>query len=64
MFGRKKITMKKNKREKTLNGNPATQKNVTLENTKIQAIENAERLKYMSFSAYVNKLIDADLELN
>lgn len=54
--------MKKNKTEpKTLNGNPATQKNVTLENTKIQAIESADRLKYMSFSAYVNKLIDADL---
>jgi hypothetical protein len=54
--------MKKNKTEpKTLNGNPATQKNVTLENTKIAEIEKADRLKYMSFSAYVNKLIDADL---
>lgn len=54
--------MKKNKtKEKTLNGNPATQKNVTLENTKFEAIEKSERLKYMSFSAYVNKLIDADL---
>lgn len=47
--------------QKTLNGNPATQKNVTLENTKISEIEKAEKLKYMSFSAYVNKLIDADL---
>lgn len=53
--------MKKDNKEKTLNGNPATQKNVTLENTKIEQIEKAERLKYMSFSAYVNKLIDADL---
>lgn len=54
--------MKNNKKTpKTLNGNPATQKNVTLEDTKFQAIQSAERLKYMSFSAYVNKLIDADL---
>ena len=56
--------MKDSKTKKTLNGNPATQKNVTLENTKIAEIEKAEKLKYMSFSAYVNKLIDADLSLN
>lgn len=56
--------MKKEKTPpKTLNGNPATQKNVTLENTKIALLEQSEKLKYMSFSAYVNKLIDADLSV-
>lgn len=56
--------MKKEKTStpKLLDGEPATQKNVTLKNTKFEAIEKSERLKYMSFSAYVNKLIDADLE--
>lgn len=54
--------MKKNKTsQKTLNGNPATQKNVTLEDTKFATLENSGKLKYMSFSAYVNSLIDADL---
>lgn len=57
--------MKKNKTsQKTLNGNPATQKNVTLEDTKFTALENSGKLKYMSFSAYVNSLIDADLSFS
>lgn len=50
------------KTKKTIGGQPATQKNVTLLDTKIVTIENAGKLAYMSFSAYVNKLIDADLQ--
>lgn len=55
------MAKKKNNNEKTLNGQPATQKNVTLLDTKIKVIEDAGKLAYMSFSAYVNKLIDDDL---
>jgi hypothetical protein len=50
-----------NKNKKTIAGQPATQKNVTLLDTKIKVIEDAGKLAYMSFSAYVNKLIDDDL---
>jgi hypothetical protein len=46
---------------KTLNGKPATQKNVTLENEYFAKIVEAGRLKYDSFNVYVRKLIDADL---
>jgi len=49
------------KTQKLLDGKPATQKNVTLLDTKIEQIKEAKKLDYMSFSAYVNKLIDADL---
>ena len=41
---------------------PTTLKNVTIIDAKFKQLEKADRLKYMSFSAYVNKLIDADLE--
>lgn len=51
-----------NKTKKTIAGQPATQKNVTLLDTKIKVIEDAGKLAYMSFSSYVNKLIDADLQ--
>lgn len=40
---------------------PSTLKNVTIQNTKFKKLQKLNRLKYMSFSAYVNKLIDADL---
>jgi len=55
--------MKKNKttEQKMLDGKPATQKNVTVQDEKFELLEKSERLKYMSFSAYVNKLIDEDL---
>jgi hypothetical protein len=48
--------------KKTLNGKPATQKNVTLEDDYFASIVEAGKLKYDSFSTYVRKLIDADME--
>lgn len=50
------------KSNKTIGGQPATQKNVTLLDAKIEVIKKAGKLDYMSFSAYVTKLIDADLQ--
>lgn len=47
-------------KDKTLNGKPATQKNVTLENDYFKRIEKAGFLKYDSFSTFVRKLIDAE----
>jgi len=52
------------KTQKLLDGKPATQKNVTLQDTKITEIKKSGKLDYMSFSAYVNKLIDADLQVS
>lgn len=48
--------------KKTIGGQPATQKNVTLLDSKIDTVVKSGKLAYMSFSAYVNKLIDADLQ--
>lgn len=56
------MATKKNKTEpKTLNGKPATQKNVTLENDFFGDIKKAGKLDYMSFSSYVRSLIVSDL---
>jgi len=51
------------KTDKTLNGKPATQKNVTLENDFFSEIQKAGKLDFMSFSSYVRSLIVADLAL-
>lgn len=48
-------------KDKTLNGKPATQKNVTLENDFFKDIKDAGRLDFMSFSSYVRSLIVSDL---
>lgn len=50
------------KKDKTLNGKPATQKNVTLENDFFGKIEKAGKLDFMSFSSYVRSLIVNDLQ--
>lgn len=50
------------KSDKTLNGKPATQKNVTLEDDFFNEIKKAGKLDFMSFSSYVRKLIVNDLQ--
>lgn len=47
--------------QKLLNGKPATQKNVTLENEYFARIIDGGYLKYDSFSTFVRKLIDKEL---
>lgn len=49
-------------KDKTLNGKPATQKNVTLENDFFKEIKDAGKLDFMSFSSYVRSLIVNDLQ--
>lgn len=49
-------------KDKTLNGKPATQKNVTLENDFFAEIKQSGKLNYMSFSSYVRSLIVNDLQ--
>lgn len=49
-------------KDKTLNGKPATQKNVTLEDEFFKEIQNAGKLSFMSFSSYVRSLIVNDLK--
>lgn len=49
-------------KDKKLNGKPATQKNVTLEDDFFKEIKEAGKLNYMSFSSYVRSLIVNDLQ--
>lgn len=49
-------------KDKTLNGKPATQKNVTLEDEFFNEIKQAGKLTFMSFSSYVRSLIVDDLK--
>lgn len=50
------------KSDKTLNGKPATQKNVTLENDFFKKVQESGKLEFMSFSSYVRSLIVNDLQ--
>lgn len=46
---------------KKIGGKDAIQKNVTITLEKNEKIVEVGKVAYMSFSAYVNQLIDADL---
>lgn len=49
------------KKERTLNGKPAVQMNVTVENEFLNELKKAGKLQFMTFSAYARKLMVEDL---
>ena len=49
------------KKERTLNGKPAIQMNVTVENEFLEQLKTAGKLDYMSFSAYARSLMAKDI---